>query len=334
MARHQKGILAEANLHSLYLMFNAVDGCETAILSALKQLSPILNQLDEDYSESELSAFVAIGAHYWDQLFSDSRPVQLENFPLLKTDKHVAPSTPYDLFVHIRSDRADVNHITGTQICHLFGTHVRLVEQVKGFRFLDGRDLTGFVDGTENPHGRRRREVALVAQGDDAPEFTGGSYIHIQRYKHKLDLWNRLPVQSQETIIGRTKVDNVEFPSAEKASFAHTKRTNLKDHHGQPIEMLRQSMPYGTMKMQGLFFVSCAARGDVFTKMLTSMLGIHDSESQGANQNDSQKHEPKHEQKHEKNGDYDHLMDYTQAETGAAFFAPSLDFLNNIELSS
>ena len=46
------------------------------------------------------------------------------------------------------------------------------------------RDLIGFVDGTENPVGRDA--VAAVTVGDEDPEFAGGSYVHIQRYIHKM----------------------------------------------------------------------------------------------------------------------------------------------------
>lgn len=302
MSRYQRGILAEANLHSLYLLFNAVDGVEEDIRHHLARFHKMITRYDNEYSESELSAFVAVGANYWDQLYPDARPKLLVDFPEIPDAIHHAPNTPYDLFVHIRSDRADVNHLVGSQICDLLGDSVRLAEQVKGFRFLDGRDLTGFVDGTENPHGGRRRDVAIVK--DDDEKFIGGSYIHIQRYRHKLDLWKELPVTEQEDIIGRTKADDVEYPSEDKADFAHTKRTSLKDEAGNSIEILRQSMPYGTMKIQGLFFVSCCHTPTAFNLMLESMLVGE-------------------------NGHYDHLLNYTEAETGAAFFAPSIDFLTS-----
>jgi len=81
------------------------------------------------------------------------------------------------------------------------------------------------------------------------------------------------------------------------------KRSNLKDENGNSIEILRQSMPYGNMKVQGLYFVSCANSPKPFTQMLRSMLFGDET------------------------GVYDKLLDYTRAETGAAFFAPSIDFI-------
>jgi putative iron-dependent peroxidase len=184
----------------------------------------------------------------------------------------------------------------------LLADSVELVEQVQAFRFLDGRDLTGFVDGTENPQGMHRRKVALVQECDDEL-FASGSYLHIQRYKHNLTLWRSLKDEEQEDVFGRTKLDNVEYESEDKPLTAHTKRTNLKDDNGKTIEILRQSMPYGDVKQQGLFFVSYCHSPKPFEMMLKSMI---------------------HGDGH---GNVDHLLKYTQAEIGAAFFAPSLTFL-------
>ncbi len=80
-------------------------------------------------------------------------------------------------------------------------------------------------------------------------------------------------------------------------------RTLLKDEKGNSMEMLRQGMPYGDMSVQGLYFVSCASSPKPFTKMLDSMI-FGDEE-----------------------GTHDKFLDYTTAETGGAFFAPSVTFI-------
>ena len=166
-----------------------------------------------------------------------------------------------------------------------------------------GRDLTGFVDGTENPEGENRAAVALVNK-DDLP-FAGGSYIHCQRYIHKLKEWNEQPVTEQEQIIGRTKADNIEFSSEQKAPYAHIKRVNIKDKEGKSMEMLRHSMPYGNSKEAGLLFIAYGKTPLHFELMLEKMI------------------------KSDSHGHYDHLMNYSDAVTGCAFFAPSIEFLNS-----
>ena len=62
-------------------------------------------------------------------------------------------------------------------------------------------------------------------------------------------------------------------------------------------------MPWGTLEQQGLYFISCCHTPEHFADMLRSMV-----EGDAA-------------------GHYDHLLRYTRALTGAAFFAPSQTFL-------
>lgn len=305
MAREQFGICAEPNLHGNYLLFNALDDKNAFIRAAISRLPLLFDNYSEQFSEANLIGVVAIGEAYWDEFYPRARPNLLAPFPAMHSGDRVAPTSSYDIYVEIRSDRADVNHIVSSKVCQLLGDSVELIEQVQAFRFLDGRDLTGFVDGTENPQGLRRREVALVKAQDDC-EFAGGSYLHTQRYQHNLTLWGSLAEHEQEDVYGRTKLDNVEYDSADKALTAHTKRTSLKDEQGNSIEIVRQSMPYGDMKRKGLFFVSYCHSPKPFEVMLNSMI---------------------HGDGH---GNSDHLLKYTQAETGSAFFAPSLTFLAHV----
>lgn len=305
MAREQFGVCAEPNLHSFYLLFNVLDNKNDYLRKALSKLPQMFEEYADQFSESNLNTVIAIGATYWSEFFPEAKPKNLRPFSAIECDDRVAPSNNYDLFIEIRSDRADVNHVVSTKVCELLNGSVELVEQVKGFRYLDGRDLTGFVDGTENPKGLHKREVALVNEEEDA-KFVKGSYLHIQRYRHNMALWQNLSVKDQEDTYGRTKRDDVEYASADKANTAHTKRANLKDKEGNSLEILRQSMPYGHMKIQGLFFISYCHTPDNFELILNSMI------------------------KGDAHGNSDHILKYTQAETGASFFAPSIDFIETL----
>lgn len=302
MAREQFGICAEPSLHGYYLLFNVLDDKNAYVRQVLSRLPALFDKYADQFSESNLTGVIAIGANYWDEICPDKRPKLLSPFSAIECDDRIAPSVNYDLYIEIRSDRADVNHIVSTKVCSLFADSVELIEQVRAFRFLDGRDLTGFVDGTENPRGPHRRDVALVDKNDDE-DFSSGSYLHIQRYRHNLNLWNRLEVKAQEDVFARTKVDNEEYSSEKKPPCSHIKRSNLKDADGKSIEIVRQSMPYGDMKLQGLFFVSYCHSPKPFEIILSNMINS------------------------DQHGHFDHMLKYTQAETGAAFFAPSLNVL-------
>lgn len=303
MSQAQKGICAEPNLHAQYLVLNVISDNNSAVRQKLAEVLNIFDHYDQEHYESMVSGIVAVGTNYWPELYPGLLPQKLTPFPDMQSGDRIAPVSPCDLFIQIRADRADVCFAIASDVFGLLKPYVEMFEQIKGFRYFDGRDLTGFVDGTENPKGLHKMEVAIV--GEEDADFAGGSYIHIQRYRHKMDLWNRLSLQQQEDIYGRTKEQNVEYAEADKAPFAHTKRANLKDHEGKPIEILRQSMPYGTLQEQGLFFISCCRSPKPFTLLLQSMIFG------------------------DENGQYDRLLDFTSAETGAAFFAPSVAFIQN-----
>ena len=301
MTEAQKGICAEPNIHALFLIFTVIDDDTQAMRVKLAHILDLFTYFDEEYYEAMVSGVLAIGTNYWYELYPDIIPKDLAPFPAMNCDDRSAPNSPGDLFIQIKADRMDICYAIGTEIMQLLKVHVDLYEEVRGFRYLDGRDLTGFVDGTENPRGMHKFEVAIVA--DEDPDFAGGSYIHVQRYRHNMTKWQLLPVASQEEVIGRTKTDNVDYSSEEKLASSHTQRTILKDDSGNSMEMLRQSMPYGDMSVQGLYFVSCASSPKPFTKMLDSMI-FGDEE-----------------------GTHDKFLDYTTAETGGAFFAHSVNFI-------
>ncbi|MFQ6370781.1 Dyp-type peroxidase [Shewanella sp. YIC-542] len=301
MPREQVGICAESNLHAVYLMFNANEGVEAQMRPCLANIAQYIYELADQYADSAFNGFVAIGANYWDALYPDARPCELRPFPAMESEDRDAPAIEYDLFFHLRCDRLDILHLVANEVYTMLEGLAELEEEERGFRFMDARDLTGFVDGTENPKGRNRQQVALVA--DEDPLFRGGSYIHVQKYIHNLRKWRRLPTKKQEDIFGRTKQDNIEYESADKPLTAHIKRVNLKDEQGESMEILRQSLPFGSVKQQGLMFIATCKTPSHFEKMLRSMI-IGDND-----------------------GHHDHLMHFTQAVTGSSFFAPSLDFL-------
>ncbi|ALS97458.1 Dyp-type peroxidase [Lacimicrobium alkaliphilum] len=298
MSQPQKGVCAEPSLHALYLLFNVIDEDAARIRKKLAQLLNIFEYYDEEHYEAMVSGMVAIGSNYWLELYPGLIPVELAPFPDLHSEDRRAPAEPCDLFIQIRADRADICHLMGMEVCELLREQTELVEQVKGFRYLEGRDLTGFVTDADNPKGMKKLDVAIV--GDDDADFSGGSYVHVQRYRHDLLRWQQLDLARQEMIMGRTKDDNKRLSDTLMAAFSHAAHTG---NAAKASNMLFHSMPYGDMQTQGLMVVCCCSSARPFVARLESMIfGDQD-------------------------GNYDRWLDYTSAETGAAFFAPSIQFL-------
>ena len=304
MPTPQSGITPDANSDAQFLVLTIKEntsGSLSHIRQTLSGIPELTQSLSSQYPDARLSSTISVGSDAWEQLYSSSKPAALRPFMAVKDGDREAPASAGDLLLHIRSDRKNVNYILMSQVLRQLGSTVQIEEDVSGFRYLDSRDLTGFVDGTENPEGDNRATVAIVGEEDSS--FAGGSYIHTQRYVHHLKEWEQCPLKDQETIIGRTKEDNIEFSSKEKAPVAHIKRVNLKDEQGKSMEILRHSMPYGDARESGLFFIAYGKTPKHFNLMLKAMI------------------------KADAHGHYDHLMNFSTAVTGCAFFAPSIEFL-------
>ncbi|HEY3445927.1 MAG TPA: Dyp-type peroxidase [Myxococcales bacterium] len=303
MARPQSAILPETGSFGLFLTMLVKPGGGPAVRSLGGALENLAVDVARRSSLPLPVCAMGLGAQCWDEVVARPRPKHLAPFKLVRDGVRVAPSTPADLFFHIHSAHHDANFALAREIRKALGDAVTLVEEIHGFKHFGGRDLTGFVDGTENPKDDDRAPVALV--GEEEPGFECGSYVNVQRYVHNLEAWERLPVQEQEGVIGRTKAEGQELAPETKPKTAHIARVVIEED-GKELEILRHSMPYGTTAEAGLYFVAYGKSPENFDKMLARMMVA------------------------ERHGEHDHLMRFTRAITGCAFFVPSIDFLEDL----
>jgi putative iron-dependent peroxidase len=247
----------------------------------------------------------AFGSQAWDILFGQPRPADLRPFRELRSANRLAPSTPGDLLFHIRAERFDLCYELAAQITARLGASATTVDETHGFRYFDDRDLTGFVDGTENPSGAE--SIAATIVGDEDPAFAGGSYVMVQKYLHDLSAWQELSTETQENIIGRTKLDDIELDDSVKPPFAHNLLTKLVEN-GSEVKVLRHNMPFGqaTLGDSGTYFIGYARSLHPLETMLENMVIGQPP------------------------GNYDHLLDFTHPVTGSNFFAPSVQFLSEL----
>ncbi|MBI3446384.1 MAG: Dyp-type peroxidase [Magnetospirillum sp.] len=301
MTRPQSAICADGGCFGLFLTMVLAEGEMAPLRTILADLPDLTAAVAAQAGEPALVSAVGIGAAIWGRLTGQPMPEGLAPFAPLEDGPRRAPATPADLFVHIHSPRHDANLILARRLMDRLGRHVRLVEEVMGFKHLGNRDLTGFVDGTENPEGDDRAEVALVKDGPHA----GGSFVSLQRYVHDLPGWEGLPVAEQERAVGRTKETDQELSDEAKPPSAHIARVVIEED-GEELEILRHSLPYGTTSEMGLYFVAYCASPTPFRKMLERMVL-----SSG-------------------DGHHDRLLDFTRPVTGAAFFSPSADWLRRL----
>ncbi|MDR3514980.1 MAG: Dyp-type peroxidase [Azospirillaceae bacterium] len=304
MADPQLAICAADESFAIFLTLTVKDAVDavTTLRRVAGGLPDLTVALAKQVAEPSLVSAIAFGAGIWPRLYGQPQPPGLEPFAPLAQGGRVAPATPADVFLHIHSQRHDANFALARAVIRDLGDAVAVVEEIHGFRTRGGRDLTGFVDGTENPEGEERAPAALVADADAV--FAAGSYVSVQRYVHELGRWERLSIADQEGAIGRTKADDQEMDDAVKPPSAHIARVVIEED-GEELQIVRHSLPYGTTREHGLYFVAYGATPEPFRRMLRNMI-----------ESDS-------------DGHHDRLLDFTRAVTGAALFAPSQDFLRD-----
>jgi putative iron-dependent peroxidase len=169
-----------------------------------------------------------------------------------------------------------------------------VVDEIDAFGYREGRDLSGFVDGTENPKGDDAVRAAIIA--GRGPGLDGGSFVAVQRWVHDLDVVDRLTAAERAAAVGRDPETDVELADAPVS--AHVKRT-AQESFDPPAHILRRSMPYGGIREHGLNFVAFGESLDRFERQLRRMAGRDDGVSDG-------------------------ILAFTRAVSGAYYFCPPL----------
>jgi putative iron-dependent peroxidase len=302
-----QAVVAELTKTAIFLVVTINPGadCAGAVRELAGDLGGLVRAVGFRDLAGRLTCVTGIGAGAWDRLTGARRPAGLHPFTEIAAGPRRAVATPGDLLFHIRATRMDLCFELATQIMARLRDAVTAVDEVHGFRYFDERDLLGFVDGTENPVGAAAAEAALI--GAEEPDFAGGSYVVVQKYLHDLAAWDRLPLEEQERVIGRTKLADIELSDPVKPAYAHNALTTIVED-GAEVKIVRDNMPFGSVGdgEYGTYFIGYARSPDVIEQMLVNMfVGVPE-------------------------GNYDRLLDVSRAVTGNLFFVPSVPVLESL----
>jgi putative iron-dependent peroxidase len=240
-------------------------------------------------AEHDPKTVVGVGTPLVERL---GRPVAgLRAFP---ADVPPFPSTPHAAWIFLA--HGDSTHLfdAGRALSLRLRGLLDVVDEIDAFAYREGRDLSGFVDGTENPKGDDAVAAAIIA-GRGAG-LDGGSFVAVQRWVHDLDAVDRMTAAARADAVGRDPETDVELPDAPVS--AHVKRT-AQESFDPPAHILRRSMPYGGIREHGLNFVAFGESLDRFERQLRRMSGRED-------------------------GVRDGILGFTRAVSGAYYFCPPL----------
>jgi putative iron-dependent peroxidase len=293
MAIAQPGIFAQGTRSHFHLEFDLRPDADPAeVLARLERVR------QPAVTVGGANIVVGFGADAWRRIAPDAAPADLGPMP----DLPGVPVTQHDVWTWVHGTGPDVMLDAARSVAATLAGVATLALELPGFVYHDSRDLTGFVDGTENPGVEEAYDIVALPEG--APG-AGGAHVLVQRWVHDLAAFHALPVEEQQRVIGRTKPDSVELDDDERPESAHIRRVVVEDERGEELEIYRRSVPYGTVREHGLYFVAFTNRFWVVEEMLRRMFGVTD-------------------------GTRDRLTDFTRPVTGARYFAPSLEDLAGV----
>jgi putative iron-dependent peroxidase len=290
----QAGIFALGTSSHAYLEFDLLDSAK------YKQFASTIASIREPRTTTGGVNFViGFRPELWRKILPDDAPADVEGFnkDIRGIEDFVMPSTQHDALVWLSGSTYDIIFDMARSVIHDLTGEASLADETSSWAYRHDRDLTGFIDGSENPTLLEAPEDALLPEGIPG---AAGSVLLLQKWKHNTAEWEALPVKQQELIMGRTKPDSTELEN--KPSDSHVARTDQDDFGN----IFRRNMPYGNVEDHGTVFVGFSAEQKRLSRMLDSMAGLV-------------------------NGQRDALTRYTEPLTGSYYFIPSVESLRRLQ---
>ena len=291
MGTPQSGIFALGTSSHAYLEFDLKAG------SAPRDLVGAMANLREPRTTiGGINLVSGFRPELWRRVVPDGAPADVAGFndDIRGADGYVMPATQHDAVLWLAGSAYDVVFDESRQAIAALAHVASVADETSSWAYRYDHDLTGFIDGTENPSLLEAPGILTVPDGKPG---AGGTILLLQKWAHDAARWESLPVAAQERVIGRRKPDSVELDP--RPSDSHVARTD-QDVFGH---VFRRNMPYGTVTNHGTMFVGFSAEQRRLAKMLNSMAGVTD-------------------------GVRDALTNYTKPLTGAYYFIPSVEALS------
>jgi putative iron-dependent peroxidase len=293
VANPQSGIFALGTASHAYL---ELDASEEAAPADLVQAVASLREPRTTMGGVNLVA--GFRPELWRGVVPEDAPADVDGFnaPVIGTDGFAMPANQHDAVLWLSGSAYDVIFDCSRMAIRALAGIAHVAEETSSWPYRHDLDLTGFIDGTENPTLIEVPELVVI--GEDGPG-AGGSVLLLQKWAHDARAWEALSDAEQELVIGRRKADSTELE--DKPADSHVASTD-QDRFGK---IFRRNMAYGTVTDHGTMFVGFSADRRILAAMLEGMAGLTD-------------------------GTRDALTRYTRPLTGAYYFIPSIESLRRV----
>src|SRR5271168_3175155 len=201
----QAGIFALGTSSHAYLEFDLLDATK------YKEFASAIAAIHEPRTTTGGVNFViGFRPELWRNILPQDTPPGVEGFnkEIQGIEGFVMPATQHDAVVWLSGSAYDVIFDMARSVVQDLAGQASLGEETSSWPYHHDRDLTGFIDGSENPTLLDAPTAALLPEGVPG---AAGSILLLQKWKHKTAEWEALPVKQQELIMGRTKLNSIEL---------------------------------------------------------------------------------------------------------------------------
>jgi putative iron-dependent peroxidase len=296
VSRPQPGIFALGTLAHAYLEFDQLPGIEPDAL-----VTATANITEPRTTMGGVNLVTGFRPSLWATVAGPNAPRHAQDFtePVIGRDGYTMPATQHDTVMWVAGAGYDLVFDVSIGILNALHQVALLADETVGWSYHRDLDLTGVIDGTENPSLSEAPSMVLVPDG--APG-AGSTLLLLQKWEHDGAAWTALPTSDQQRVIGRTKPGSVELD--DRPATSHVARTD-QDRFGH---IFRRNTPYGSVFNHGTMFVGFSAARRPLHTMLESMAGV--------------------------SGERDALTHYSLPLSGAYYVVPSLDDLGAFTTAS
>jgi putative iron-dependent peroxidase len=285
----QAGIFALGTASHAYLEFAAHDA-----ESADGLVRAVAGLREPRTTMGGINLVAGFGPEIWRRAAPEDAPDVLGfDRDIVGVDGYTMPATQHDALLWLSGGAYDVVFDAARGAIAALEPIAAVAEETSSWPYHHDLDLTGFIDGTENPTLLDAPNEVLIPEGRPG---AGGTILLLQKWVHDAAAWESLPIDKQELVIGRRKSDSEELDPAPDDS--HVASTD-QDRFGK---IFRRNMPFGTVTDHGTMFVGFSQDQQRLVAMLESMAGIT-------------------------TGTPDALTAFTHPTTGAYYVVPSSDAL-------
>ena len=148
VATPQTGIFALGTMSHAYLELDSVAGADQ------RELVRLVASLREPRTTiGGVNLVAGFRPELWAIVAPDMSPRRLTGFnePIVGADGYVLPATQHDVVVWLAGAAYDVVFDVSLGVVSALASHATLAHEIVGWPYHRDLDLTGFIDGTENP---------------------------------------------------------------------------------------------------------------------------------------------------------------------------------------